>query len=954
MISFFKKISELKTELSGLVESGQILDYNITLRTSEVAIIRVLTEEAAKFNTEDFVSDKKYPLGFEFEILTPDEVASDDYLTGLFVEKGTINFRDSRKRLGHMLNVSVGNDYVPPCPIVTFYSYKGGMGRSTTLAAFATYCAAIRLENGMEKKPLRTVIIDCDFEAPGFTNYFLEIPYAANQRNGVIEYLTDKAFGMDIEVRKFVWEVSKEYAREGEIYVMPAGNLDTEHIDEDFLGNSLNHYLEGLARLDISSPQYIINQFRGLVNDIHVELNPDIILIDSRTGFNDIFGITAFGLSKLVVGFFGNNVQSYPGLYQFLSLIAQMKNGSGLVVNSIVPEANRRAWFNDFQEQVKQITKRFSPEDEVLEIPTFIVRRNDTLAMLGTRSEDKLDFIELVHQRTFPDYNDLFDKIYDLAIDTLVLAEGDQRYLPSSEEATNPSLDLEGVEADPIFEVKSELLKKLYSSIPNLYAENIDMEDEFNQNRFFFRKCMEDIFNFDKILIIGNKGTGKSYLYRALKYSSIVQELQKRANKIGINYEFMHLIDSQDNKFIDTELLTGQEGSFGTDKFYHRFWILYVWNAIMLEAENRLGYKSTLAAILPIRNDETTATFFRNTIQDDDKIIAIEQDLYALDSFLKEIGNERNLIVIFDQLDEIVKPNKWSQRIAPLINFWKRAPYSRIHPKIFIRRDLFRRIGNVTNINDLANKAIDIEWSQEELFAYFFKLLFSTSREEFLQLMSLYNDTPSAVLKQIRKKSQEQIPLEAGLLKPCVQTFFGKYAGRNNQPNFGESYDWIYNNLKNADDTLSLRPFVDWLRFAVEKAVNDHGKNKRGKPALDQNYYTDREVRLRASDRHFEELAKEEGNADLKLVFDFIFKHTKYRYQEFNQEDFVSLLMAIIAEYQDKIESKSVEAITELLVVNGIIKEEHHSRGVIKYTFPMLYKYHLALRERTAHYSARG
>lgn len=954
MITFFKKISDLKIELSKFVEAGQIADFNITLRTSDVATIRILIKDTQNFDLDYFVSEKKYPLGFEFEVLTQNEIASSEYLSGLFVEKGAINLRDSRKRLGHMLNVSVGDDYIPPCPIVTFYSYKGGMGRSTTLAAFATYCAAIRLGNGIEKKPLRTVIIDCDFEAPGFTNYFLDVPYAANQRNGVIEYLTDKAFGIDLDVRKFVWEVSKEYAGEGEIYVMPAGNLDTEQEDGDFLGNSLNHYLEGLARLDISSPQYIINQFRGLVADIYAELNPEIILIDSRTGFNDIFGITAFGLSKLVVGFFGNNIQSYPGLYQFLSLIAQMKSGSGLVVNSIVPEANRRAWFNDFQEQVKQITKRFSPEDEVLEIPTFIVRRNDTLATLGTRSEDKLDFIELVHQRTFPDYNELFDKIYDLAIDTLVLAEDERRHLPTPEEESTPSIDLGKAITDPIIEVKSQLLKKLYASIPNLYAENINMEEEFNQNRFFFRKCMEDIFNFDKILIIGNKGTGKSYLYRALKHSSIVQELQKRANKVGINYEFMHLIDSRDNKFIDTELLTGQEGSFGTDKFYHRFWVLYVWNAIMLEAETRLGYKSSLSPILPIRNDETTATFFRNTIQDDEKVIAIEQDLYALDDFLKETGNGKNLIVIFDQLDEIVKPNKWSQRIAPLINFWKRAPYSKIHPKMFIRRDLFRRIGNVTNINDLANKAIDIEWSQEELFAYFFKLLFSTSREEFLQLVQLYNETHSAVLKQIRKKSQEQIPLEAGLLKPCVQTFFGKYAGRNNQPNFGESYDWIYNNLKNADDTLSLRPFVDWLKFAVEKAVSEQEKNKKGKPVLDQNYYTDREVRLKASHRHFEELAKEEGNADLKLVFDYISRNTKYRYQEFNQEDFVSLMIVIIAEYKDEIESKSVEALTELLIVNGIIKEEHHARGVIKYTFPMLYKYHLALRERTAYYSARG
>lgn len=954
MITFFKRISDLKTDLSSLVEAGQIADFNVTLRTSGVAAIRVLVEEASTFNLDNFATEKKYPEGFEFEVLTREEVAEDDYLIGLFAEKGDVNLRDSRKRLGHMLNVSAGDDYVPPCPIVTFYSYKGGMGRSTTLAAFATYCAAIHLENGREKKPLKTVIIDCDFEAPGFTNYFLEVPYATNQRNGVIEYLSDKAFGMNPDLRKYVWEVSKEYAGEGEIYVMPAGNLDTEQEEGDFFGNGLNHYLEGLARLDISSPQYIVNQFRGLVADIYAELKPDIILIDSRTGFNDIFGITAFGLSKLVVGFFGNNVQSHPGLYLFLSLIAQMKNGSGIVVNSIVPEANRRKWFGEFQDQVKQISKHLSTGDELLDIPSFVIRHNGTLAVIGTSSEDKLDFIDLVHQRTFFDYNDLFDKIHDLALDTLALAKSEQDAEASeSEREESAALSNESTDPNSPLQLKADLLSKLKESLPGLYAEGMDMKDEFNKHRFFFRACMEDIFNLDKILIIGSKGTGKTYLYRALKEQDIVQELQTRAKKEGARYEFMHLIDSQANKFIDTELLTGEEGAFETDKFYHRFWVVYIWNAVMLEAETRLGYKSQLAP-MPIRSDAITAAFFKSSIQDDSMIIAIEKDLYALDEFLKNNGQSRNLIVIFDHLDEIVKPHKWSERVAPLINFWKRHPYSKIQPKVFVRRDLFRKLGNITNSNELENKAIDIEWTQEELFAYFFKLLFSTSREGFLKIMKYYGDTPNPVFKQIDKKSQEQFPLESGLLRPCVQAFFGKYAGRNNQPHFGESYDWVYKNLKNADDTISLRPFVDWLKFAVEEAVNDSETNKKEKPILDQQYYSSEKVRLKASQRYFGELSKDKGNADLKLVFDFISRNTKYRYQEFNQEDFVGLMRAIIAESGSEIKNKSVESLTELLIVNGIIKEEHLSRGVIKYTFPMLYKYHLALRERTAYYSARG
>jgi hypothetical protein len=297
-----------------------------------------------------------------------------------------------------------------------------------------------------------------------------------------------------------------------------------------------------------------------------------------------------------------------------------------------------------------------------------------------------------------------------------------------------------------------------------------------------------------------------------------------------------------------------------------------------------------------------------------------------------------------------VKPHKWSERVAPLINFWKRLPYSKIQPKIFVRRDLFRKIGNVTNSNELENKAIDIEWSQEELFAYFFKLLFSTSRDKFLRLMKLYEDTPHEVFKQIERKSQAQIPLEAGLLKPCVWAFFGKYAGRNNQAHFGESYDWIYNNLKNADDTISLRPFVDWLNAAVNKASGDKHKNRKDKPILDQRHYTDGQTREEAAQRYFDDLAQEKGNGDLKLVFAFIDRNKDFKYQEFNQKDFTRLLNAIISHSQTEIQNKTVESLTDLLKVNGIIREDHYGKGIIKYKFPMLYKYRLGLKDRDSHY----
>ena len=53
-------------------------------------------------------------------------------------------------------------------PVITFYSYKGGMGRTTTMIAYAMSLAV----NDNPSKKKRVVIIDCDLEAPGYLNFF--------------------------------------------------------------------------------------------------------------------------------------------------------------------------------------------------------------------------------------------------------------------------------------------------------------------------------------------------------------------------------------------------------------------------------------------------------------------------------------------------------------------------------------------------------------------------------------------------------------------------------------------------------------------------------------------------------------------------------------------------------------------------------------------------------------
>lgn len=128
------------------------------------------------------------------------------------------------------------------------------------------------------------------------------------------------------------------------------------------------------------------------------------------------------------------------------------------------------------------------------------------------------------------------------------------------------------------------------------------------------------------------------------------------------------------------------------------------------------GYKSSLE-IVPILDDVATASRFKETISSDEKMIAIEYDLQQLNSYLRDKNSK--IIIIFDELDGIVKPHMWSERISPLINLCRRMKYDSISPKLFLRSDLYEKISNLNNKNELSNRTISIEWNREELFAYF-------------------------------------------------------------------------------------------------------------------------------------------------------------------------------------------------------------------------------------------
>lgn len=936
-LDIFNKIIE---RLRDLKKSGDILKFYIQLtQSNSIHVVIISEEEIDKNRISNF--------DFKFTILSSSELEEDDYYSELFSNDSELVFyKNSRRKLTNLLN-SDGN-YISKTPIIGYYSYKGGMGRSTHLAITATHLA--------RKHYKKIVILDCDFEAPGFSNFFLENPSAPKYQNGLVEYFFDTEIDTEINLDNYSWEVSKDFSKDGEIRIFPAGNLSVEDADNSYFDNHLMHYLEGLSRLDFSSKENIINKFKNLIEKIELQYNPDAIFIDSRTGFTDIFGIVGLKLASHVVGFFSNSVQNLPGIYQFIDSvksIPEIKNEFRvLIVNSFSDMGFFEDEFKSKIDEFINMTSGDSLNDSLFTPDLFFFNYDVSISEIGTSREKRRNWIDSLDNNAYNrGYGDVSERLVELIKEykfgVLNLETIDNSSLASLDKSSSEISKINGINVKSKGDIQKKILNTLDKNWPNLYGDSdlIDFGEEFEMKKFFYRDSMKDIFNFDKFLILGNKGTGKSYLFQALKNKNIVTTLKKIAQKPLLKIEFLHLVDKKTKYFINTD---GFE-SYPTEinkigDFYSKFWRVYTWKSIISKInEINIDFKSSISTIFTIENSTSNIKNIVNFISDIENIIKVEDELKELDKLLN--SKEINLIVIYDNLDLMVQPLKWIDQIAPLINFWNYSNYKRIHSKLFLRSDLFKKIRGLNNSQELVNKSISIEWTKEEIFNYFFNLVKLYVKEEFIcaikyfDFKSLSNDDLGWRDKFINDFNNiKQINQDEYVLRRLCWVFFGQYPDYKAH---GESYDWLYKNVMNADETISLRPFIDLLKLSIEEYKVDYD-NIEFSPILPSKYYTAKSVRGKAVDNHFNDLIKEKGNENLEKIFEFIHDNHQYKYYESLQRDFYDLLNDYRNQYSI---IESIKELEELLIINGIIRKTPVG-GNTKYSFAFLYKYRLGLGNR--------
>ena len=270
--------------------------------------------------------------------------------------------------------------------VVTFYSFKGGAGRSMALMNIAIE---------MAKSGNRVLVVDFDLEAPGLETF--NLPRPKTETRGLVDFVQSYlTYRKAPDVAGFLYKSAVQLGSSGELWIMPAGLQDSNYATR----------LSAINWRSLYAKQDGYFLFEDLKLQWQSYIDPDYVLIDSRTGYTDVGGICTRQLPDSVVCLFFPTEQNLQGLRKVVSRIrnenkpAREKNIRLLFVNSNVPDL-------DDEDQI--LEKRLSKFKDQLEYDDLAatIHHYNNLALLN-----QIVFtLERPRSRLAGEYRTLLEKI---------------------------------------------------------------------------------------------------------------------------------------------------------------------------------------------------------------------------------------------------------------------------------------------------------------------------------------------------------------------------------------------------------------------------------------------------------------------------------------------------------------------------------------------------------------
>ena len=240
--------------------------------------------------------------------------------------------------------------------ICTFYSFKGGVGRSLALVNVAAQFAL---------SGKRVLLVDFDLEAPGLDTFDL-LQSNANTP-GIVDYV--QKYLKANRVPNVLDYVAQSKFND-QMYLMPSGDAKQNYATKAFQIDWKDLY----ANRD----GYLL--FEDMKAQWQKELQPDYVFIDSRTGYSDTSGICTRQLPDSVVVLFFPNEQNLRGISKVVTDIrseADSMRQRDIALHFVMSNV---PFLDDEEEIIQDFQQRFA---EALEFSDcHVIHRYDSLPLL--------------------------------------------------------------------------------------------------------------------------------------------------------------------------------------------------------------------------------------------------------------------------------------------------------------------------------------------------------------------------------------------------------------------------------------------------------------------------------------------------------------------------------------------------------------------------------------------
>jgi cellulose biosynthesis protein BcsQ len=197
----------------------------------------------------------------------------------------------------------------------TFYSYKGGVGRTLALANVAWLLANHPFE------PARVLVVDFDLGAPGLHRVFRM--KGGKAALGVVDYVLHFLQTAEVpKVEEFIHKTA--YSN---IDILPSGKMDRHYQSR----------LEGINWKGLYESAHGYQLIESLKHAISsVQPDYDYVLIDSLTGYSDIGGICVRQLPDSLILLFRLNLQNLDGIKAVYRALKSPTGGKNVPILPVI------------------------------------------------------------------------------------------------------------------------------------------------------------------------------------------------------------------------------------------------------------------------------------------------------------------------------------------------------------------------------------------------------------------------------------------------------------------------------------------------------------------------------------------------------------------------------------------------------------------------------------------